>query len=331
MRRGTSWVPVAVWPKLAVDDWRKYLGFKFGSEVVGDNFGTECWPSYAANPITEVEYRRVAERGEYWSDADPTVTALLSRNSAAEQQQREARGTPLPAFEQKGDQFRIADGAVVDPVDEIKEQIAVALKGVDAYAKIESEDANAKAAGLRNMLLKLSGDADKGGKALYEPHFRKYKELYDKYYPMVKLAADGALRIRKAMEHYQDDLREAAAQAVARAAEENRKRQQAIADAATQAQIDGQPSPEPVAFESVKPVSNLPPPATQVRPTFGKAAAVQTRMEVTGIDADKVLAALKARAEWGQVEAFLTELSQKLANKGIILPGVTAVEKSAIK
>jgi hypothetical protein len=320
MKRKDRWVPVAVWPVNGV------LKFKFGTEVVGSQMGVECWPSYASNAITEEIWRDVVEHGKDWPDADPTVAAILSRTGA--QAQREARGTPLPAFEQHGEVHQIP-GA--DPADELKEAITMALKGVEGYAKIEGEDANAKAAGLRNMLLKLSNDADREGKALYEPPFREYKKHYDKYNPLVKLAADGAQRVRKAMEVYQDDLRKAAAQAVARAAEENRKRQQAIDDAAVQAQIDGQPSPEPVKVEPVAPVSNMAAPATQVKPTYGKAAAVQTRMEVTGIDADKMLAALKARAEWGLLEAFLLELAQKLANKGIILSGVTAEEKAKIK
>lgn len=322
MKRGQVWVPVAVWPLGPPDG----LGFKIGKEVVAKTFGIEQWPSYADNAITEDEYRRVADQGLQWSDADPTVAALQARKW--QDGQREARGTPLEAFQQHGEVHQIPDA---DPVDEIREAITMALKGVADYAKIEGEDANTKAAGLRNMLLKLSADADRDGKALYDPPFREYKRIYDAWNPLVKLAADGALRLRKSMEKYQDDLRAAAAQAVARAAEETRKRQKEIDDAAVQAQIDGQPSPEPVKVEQVVPVSNMAAPAAQVRPTFGKAASVGTRMEVTGIDADKFLASLKDRAEWAQVETFLLGLAQKMATGGVVLAGVTAEEKSKIK
>jgi len=62
-KRGTSWVPVAVWPN------GDGLGFKIGREVVGADMGTELWSHYCAHPITEEVYRAVAERGENWPDA----------------------------------------------------------------------------------------------------------------------------------------------------------------------------------------------------------------------------------------------------------------------
>ncbi len=78
MKRGKNgpWVPVAVWPLSGTRIIEPGLGFKFGKETVGKDFGIEQWPYYAANPITEAEYRKVAERGESWSDSDPVVAEL---------------------------------------------------------------------------------------------------------------------------------------------------------------------------------------------------------------------------------------------------------------
>src|ERR1700730_15524931 len=70
MKRGPSWVPVAVWPH------GPDLGFKIGKEVVGADIGTEQWHWYAATTITEAESRKVGERGEHWSEAAPTVAAM---------------------------------------------------------------------------------------------------------------------------------------------------------------------------------------------------------------------------------------------------------------
>jgi hypothetical protein len=81
-------------------------------------------------------------------------------------------------------------------------------------------------------------------------------------------------------------------------------------------------------LEPIKPVSNLPPPSASVKPTYGKASGTGTKMVVTAIDFDKMIAALKPRPEWPTLEDFLREMAQRLANKGIVLDGVTAVEKA---
>jgi hypothetical protein len=311
MKRGTGWVPVAVWP-LGPSAGMASLGFKIGHEKVGADIGTERWPWYADHPITEDVYRAVAERGEQWPDEDATVAAILATNHVPAATQAAPDATKSPA----------------DPVDEMREQIAVALRGVPTYAKISDEDANARAAGLRNMLMKLSGDADKDGKALYDPHYRKYKTLYDQWNPLVKLAKDGADKIKKALESYADDKRKAAAAAEARAEAERKRIEKERFDAAVQAQIDGEPSPD---FEEIAPVvvqSNMPLPTTQVRPTFGRAAHVGTKNVVTEIDIDKVFAALRHMPE---MKEFLMGLAQKAVSAGITVNGAIVEEKSTIK
>lgn len=68
-KRGTGWVPVAVWPKGNGLTGPDALGFKINRETVGANMGAELWSHYCAHPITEAVYRAVAERGENWPDA----------------------------------------------------------------------------------------------------------------------------------------------------------------------------------------------------------------------------------------------------------------------
>ena len=77
-----------------------------------------------------------------------------------------------------------------------------------------------------------------------------------------------------------------------------------------------------------EPKSNLPPPSTQVRPTYGKASGTSTKMVVESVDYDKFFAALKTRPEWPTVKAQFDEWAQKLANKGIIPDGVKAEERA---
>jgi hypothetical protein len=292
MKRDGLWVPIAVWP-----DIQQFggLGFKFGKEIVGQDIGTERWPSYAANPITEDEYRRVAEQGLGWSDADPVVAAMTATN-------RPPSATKPPS----------------DATDELREQIATAVAGIAAYAKIESDETDVRALSLRNMLNELALTADKARKSEKEPFLKAEREIDIKWMPLVEQAREGARKIKEARDQWQDDKRAAARAAVV------------AAEAATRAQeaANAHRDISEVPLEPIKPVSNLPPPSAQVRPTYGKASPTGSKMVVTAIDWDKMIAALKPRPEWPTLEAFLREMAQKLANRGIILDGVTAEEKA---
>ena len=301
MKRGRGWVPVAVWPI-----GERQMGFKIGREVVDTDTGTERWPWYAANPITEEVYRAVCERGENWPDADPIVAAMT--NGATNGTKNATQAAPD------------ATKPLADPVDEMREQIAVALRGVDAYKKIESEDANAAATGLRNLLNELAGEAEKMRVAEKEPFLEGGRKVDAKYKKLIDSAKAGALEIKKARDVWEDTKREAAQQAALRAAEEQRQ----IDEQAAHRDIS-----EPIPVAQAK--SNLPPPVAQIRPTYGRAANVGTKIVVTSVDWDKMIAALKPRPEWPTVEDFLRELAQKLANKGIVLDGVTTREAADTK
>lgn len=332
VKRGASWVPVAVWPLPGTALIEPGLGFKIGREIVDAATGIAQWHWYAANPITEAEYRRVAEQGLDWSDADPVVAAMIAKPREITPQQIAGKinaGQPLDPEESARLDQAFADHAAAkktDPADELREQITTALGGVQAYAKISSEDVSAAGAGLRNMLLKLSATAKKDGEADYGPHYRAYKEKYDKWNPLVKLAKDGADKIARALERYEDDKREAARAAAARAEAERVRLEQERIAATIQAQIDGEPDPEPVAPPTVQ--SNMAAPAAQVRPTFGRAASVGTKRVVTAIDIDKVFAALREKPE---MRELLMVLAQKYVTAGITVDGATIEERSAIK
>jgi hypothetical protein len=314
MKRGGRWIPVAVWPLPGAN---QPLGFKFGAEVVGQNMGIEQWPWYAANPITEPEYRKVADRGEDWSDADPTVAAILSGNGDG----ATIRGAAVSRETYATLTGPDATKPVGDATEEFAEQINAALGGVPTYAKIASDEASVRATSLRNMLNDLARDADKAREAEKAPHLKAEREIDARWQPIIKQAREGARKIKEANDGWEDDKRAAARQAADRAAQV--ARQEAAARA--KAEAEGRPAPAPAA---PPPPSNLPPPATQIRPTHGKAAHVGTKMVVTAVDWDRMIAALKPRPEWPTLEAFLHEMAQKLANRGIILDGVTAEERA---
>lgn len=280
VRRGDIWVPVAVWPLPNAG-----FGFKIGREIVNTNTGIAQWHWYAENPITEAEYRRVAEDGLDWSDADPVVAALIAKPSE---------------------------------VVEMREKIVAAAAGVPAYAKIESDEADVRALSLRNLLNELASGADKAREAEKAPHLKAGREIDAKYKPLIDQARDAAGKIKKARDDWQDAKR-AAAKAAAIAAEAATRAQEEAS-----AHLDVSQLP----LEPVKPVSNLPPPSATVKPAYGRASSTGTKMVVTAIDFDKMIAALKPRPEWPTLEEFLRDMAQKLTNRGIILDGVTAEERS---
>jgi hypothetical protein len=313
MKKGGRWIPVAVWPLPGAN---QPLGFKFGSEVVGHHLGIEQWPWYAANPITEAEYRKV-ERGEDWSDADPVVAALLEKPRATR-----SPGIPNPKADAELEQAFIAEDnrRNAEATAEFAEQITAALGGVPTYAKIESDEADVRALSLRNMLNELGAAADKAREAEKAPHLKASRDIDAKWQPLVKSARDGAGKIKAARDDWSDSKRRAAVLAQVRAAEAAEKHRHEVAAAAAA----NKPAPPPPPPSQ----SNLPPPTAQVRPIYGKASGTGTKVVVTEVDFDKMFAALKLRPDWPQFAEIMRELAQKMASKGIILDGVTTEEKS---
>lgn len=290
LKRNKVWLPVAVFKV------NGEMTFKIGGQIVGTNAGKELWAHYCAHPVTEDTYRDVAEHGKDWPDADPTVAQLIAQNK------------PIPVITKTEE--KISDSLQPDSADEYREQIETALGGVPAYAKIESDEADVRALSLRNMLNDLAANADKAREAEKRPHFEAAKAVDAKWQPLIKEAREGAGKVKVARDEWANDKLKAKQQADQRARE-----------AADEAMVAGKP-PEPT------PPSNLPPPVTQVRPTYGRASPTGTKMVVTEVDYDKFFAALKTRPEWPIVKAQFDEWAQKLANKGIIPDGVKAEEKA---
>ena len=311
-KRGTSWVPVAVWPKGNGLQGADALGFKIGREVVGANMGAELWSHYCAHPITEAEYRKVAEQGGDWSDSDPTVTAITNGKLGKVAEAHLARS----AMEHEDED----QSQIIDPVAEFREKARTAIAGITVYTKIETDEADTRALGLRNLLNQIAADVEKAHKTAKEPHLAASRKVDADYLPIAKELREAAGKIKGARDDWEQHKRDAAAAAVTRAAEEA-ERYRKETEAATEA---GQPAPPP----PPPPISNLPAPTPKVKPTYGRASSASTKMVVTEVNYDKFFAALKLRPEWPTVKAYFDELAQKLANKGIIADGVKAEEKA---
>lgn len=322
--RRVGWTPVAVFMRDGA------LTARVGSETMTGDILVDLWSWVAKYPVSEEWYRLVAEKGGEWPDAKTRQdtqsvgpVAVLHTNPIpagavtpvdVERQIEELTGERTSPEEQE----RRRQAAVRE---EIKEQIAVAGAGVPAYAKIESDEASTRATGLRNMLMDLAGTADKTREALKAPHLKAEREIDAEWQPIIKQAREFARQIKDARDSWEDTKRAAALEAQRRAQDEQRVRDE------ENAKNDIRDEPPP----PVEARSNLPPPSAQIKPTYGKAAHVGTKMVVTAVDWDKMIQALKPRPEWPTLQAFLQEMAQKLANHGVILDGVTAVEKANTK
>jgi len=287
MKRNGAWLPVAVWQLHGTSA----LGCKIGHEVVNIQTCAERWPWYASHPITEAEYRKVAERGENWTDSDPIVSEMTANAVRA----------GMKAMED------------ANPVIKFRDQLHKAVEAADVYAKIEDDGEAARGAGLRNLLLKLRKDADDARKIEKAPHEKAAKAVDAAWMPLVKIAQEAADAIRNSIGRWEDDKRNAARMAAERAAAE-----------ATRAEAENRPAPPPSP-------SNLPEPVAQVRPTYGKAASVSTYQHVVKVDPDKFLAALRTRPEWSGLLVYIEGVAQTLAKNGVILDGVTTEERSRVR
>lgn len=168
MKRGGKFVPVAVFADSAGE-----LRFKINDSMATNDVGIEQWPWYAANPITEEEYRRVAEQGQNWSDIDSVVA--------------DAIGAPS-----------------TDLLDDLRLQIDTAAFGARVYKTIEGDGQARQAQTLRALLQKLGKQADDARKVEKEPYLQAGRDVDAKWMPTVKLANDTAVIIRKAMERWED-------------------------------------------------------------------------------------------------------------------------------
>lgn len=265
---------------------------------VGERFVDAAaeWSWVFAHPISEEEYRRVAEQGLPWSDMDETVAAALSAPA-------------VPGSNEPADEAEI-----------LKDQIESAKAGAADYAKISDDAHAARAQSLRSRLLELSRSADKRREALKKPFLEGGKAVDTKWQPLVREAKDIADQIAKAMSLFESEKAR-----VARKAEEERRRAEEEARKAAETggpqdfrnfMQEHDPGPAPAAA-----------PTTAIKPAYGRAASVRVVWIAEIEDQDLVYGAFRDRQE---VAAVLQKLAQQAVNDGHKIPGVTAREERKV-
>lgn len=256
----------------------------------------EAWPFASKRPIPEQTYRDVLA-GKPWPDDDKAVseTAEDTEKTAAEK---------------------------------LRDEIIAAKKGVTDYVKIESDEQAGRGQSLRSLLTTLAGKLDKERETLVRPHVDAQRDINGAWNPTIKDAKDQANVIKRALEKWEDDKREAqreAARLAQKAADEENARRAAI----HQQKSDDAGSAPMVRFVELPEVqSNMPAPSAKISGGSGRAANVSTYYEAEIVDQDAVYQHFKTDAA---LKNLLLQLAQNATNAGIVVPGVTTHERSKVR
>lgn len=266
----------------------------------------EIWTYICRHPVSEEHYHERLEKGRWW-DEDEAVVA--SRGNLT----HDASTNNPPAT----------------PLEDLTDQIETALKGVDAYAKIVSDEEASKAQSLRSRLLDLSGDAEKKRVKEKQPHLDAGRAVDDAWNPLVRTAKAGADKLRAAMSAYETEQKRLRDAAEAKAAAEKAAREKAAADALKAAQAAGEPAPAVTPPPEPEPVPEPPKAASmQIRGGSGRAASKQMVKIATVVDIDKAFQSLKTHPE---LVALISTLAQRAVKAGFPVDGVSVEEKVDVR
>ena len=234
---------------------------------------------------------------------------------------RQGKGWPddiakvMPAPPAVGD-----NSGEVDPIESLKDQIAAALKGADAFKKI-TDDANlAKAQSLRSRLNELSNAADKEREALKKPHLEAGKKIDATWQPLVKGAKSGADMIRDAMGAWETEKLRRIREEERRQQEELRKQQEAARAA----------EPAGEAPEVAAPVMEAASAPAPIKGAYGKAASVSVKMVVDQVTDWTALAIYMI--DHPVLHDTLRSLAQRALDAGRTnIPGITVSEQAQVR
>jgi len=294
--RRIGWEPVAVFM-----DGDVMVARVGNREVTDQDKLADLWSWIASNPISEAEYRRVAESGLDWSDAhDP------SKNKPREAAEPTKNDSLSP------------------------EEILIALlvdstAGVSQYTAVDSDTMAGQALSLKNEITDIAGKLDKVRESLVRPHIDAQREVNDRLNPIIKDAKAQAQALLRAIGGWEYTKREAqrAAEAAQRRKEEDERKAREWHDATPAGAV---PEPLPPSGPPIK--SNAPPPSTQVAAAVGRKASVKVKQFVVSIDEDKAFAQFKGNAE---LSALLISLAQKAIDAGLPVPGAVTEERSVVR
>jgi hypothetical protein len=309
------WEPVAFWTE-GGGALVGVLGPVHGGKMLDANGCADIWTHCGQHPISEEQWRAVAEKGEPWHD------------SHEEKPKAEKPAAQVGGGEHPDDKAAIAAALEATggpqppetPESKLAKEIADGKAKLPTYATIDSDEMSAKARSLQQFFLDKRSAAEKAYDALNRPLLDEQKRIRAIWFPLKEEADSASKTLLKAMGDWEDEKRK-----VARlAAEAEAKRQREHQEAARKAEEKGKPAPPPP--EPVK--QNIPAPASQIKGGTGRAAAVTVWHEVKIEDIDKVFQFLKTNPA---VLTVLLAEAQKKQNAGISVPGTSTTERTRIR
>ncbi|KQV83280.1 hypothetical protein [Rhizobium sp. Root1220] len=290
--KDSPWQPVAIYyPEGSTE----LVAYRAGREVRPD----EIWTFACRNPVSFQAYNDAIE-GKGWPDDDKVVAAQVQ--------------PPEPTV---GDN---SGNELVDEAEGLKDQIAAALAGMDAYAKIADDATAAKALSLRNRLNELSGQADKIRVKQKEPHLEAGKAVDTKWQPLVKSAKAGADKVRDAIGDWETAKLRAERQRQQQVEQARIAAEKAAREQEGEAAVIDAPKVETV-------VETAPAP---IKATYGKAASVQVKTVLK--DVTDWLALATYMIDHPTMQDTLRQLAQRALDAGRTnIPGITTDEKAAVR
>jgi hypothetical protein len=260
----------------------------------------DYWTWCCTYPISEEEYRRVAEDGLDWTDAPAKIGDI----PAADRDVTAADNTP--AIE------------VLSPDKMHAEAIDAAIGA--AIKTVTSVTEDAQASGSKNRIAELRLAADKAGKAIYEPIYRQYTAEQKKWSPIIARATAEEKRLNTEILKFRESERQRIAKIQADALEEARKIDEANQRAADRAIARGEPEESPEVVE-VAPVQV----AAPIAPTYGtRKVKEEVKFFLDQVTSwDMLFAHYKSNTD---VQALLMRLAGSDIKAGRVVPGTTSRE-----
>lgn len=284
--KGGKWEPVAIWKD---EDTGQWIAYRAGREADPG----EVWNFCRTHPITREAYDR-AMSGQPFEDEDATVAEQVAA-----------------AGHNSGE---------VDEAETIKDQIAAALAGLDAYQSIKDDATASKALSLRNRLNELSKSADNIRVKEKEPHLEAGKAVDAKWQPLVKSAKAGADQVRDAIGAWETEKLHRQREAERKAEEARRLAEEAARKHEGDAAVLDAPKVETAPAEAPAPI----------KATYGKAASVQVKVVVKDVTDWSALAVYMSSHP--DCQALLRQLAQRALDAGRTnIPGITTAEEAKVR
>jgi hypothetical protein len=294
---------------------------------VDEQRAIEQWPWASANPVTEEAYRN-ALNGHPWPDVDATVHAVA--NGAGSN--NPPSGEELPPEAQLAAKVRQAltglttyvKWHVGDPKAENNPATLISATQDKKVAYLIGDDeVRDRAQSLRDLLLKLKGDAEKAHKVEKAPHLEAGRAIDRKWFDIRDMAEAGANALRAAMSAWETKK-------LQRHLAESAKAQEAeLAQRVESAKKEAVATGQPVVVVTAPPPPPPPAPASRIKGGTGKATSSKVVTQVDVVTDWKVLAA--HYVDIPQVRDMLLKLANDELKDGRQVPGVTTHQVAEVR